>query len=97
MTEDDQAYAAEHLLPQWSQPRMGWMTSASMMPNVSPLAPQWSQPRMGWMTGRLVASHRAGRAAAMEPAQDGLDDSSRSLSRLPAQTECFARGLFCCG
>ena len=37
--------------PQWSQPRIGWVTwlNVELWGPIWP--PQWSQPRIGWVTG----------------------------------------------
>ena len=36
--------------PQWSQPKIGWMTRRSSSGLSAAPRPQWSQPKIGWMT-----------------------------------------------
>ena len=36
--------------PQWSQPKIGWMTKLVDVYTEIMAMPQWSQPKIGWMT-----------------------------------------------
>ena len=67
--------------PQWSQPRIGWMTAPGSPPVHTAHTPQWSQPRIGWMTQPLAGLLRRGVGAAMEPAEDRLDDPTGTCTR----------------
>ena len=40
--------------PQWSQPRIGRVTTAVGTLNYINWTPQWSQPRIGWVTVREI-------------------------------------------
>ena len=52
---------AKEILPQWSQPRIGWMTWKMLSDPPAFIVPQWSQPRIGWVTwlGAVVETANA--------------------------------------
>jgi hypothetical protein len=39
-----------HIAPQWSQPKIGWMTNIAHSAAFARAIPQWSQPGIGWKT-----------------------------------------------
>jgi len=60
--------------PQWSQPRIGWVINVTAGGRVGEIVPRWSQPRFGWMTLRRFDAEGGLFHAAMEPADNRLED-----------------------